>query len=133
MSFSRLDVEQAGLRERAPVMLPALGHLARVAIWSVLNAVLLFAEHLAELLAPFLLIGGVLWWARPRGRAAITLEGPANDVLTIVRNHVPHDLYIDGSYYSASVLIWDGVYLVAVVAICRTLSAAITHLLLDRG
>jgi hypothetical protein len=131
MSYTRLTIAEADLDERR-VFLPALTQAARVAIWSVANAVLVFAEHLSELFAPFLLLGGVIWWAIPRGLAAITLDGPANDVLQMVRSRVPHDIYIDGSYYSAGTLIWDGIFLVAVVAICRTLSTAITTLLLDR-
>lgn len=127
-----MDAEPAVYEDRRPAFLPGLGHVARVAVWSVVNVVLLFAEHLAELLAPFLLIGGAVWWAIPKGLAAITLEGQPGDLLQMVRSHVPHDLYIDGSYYSAGTLIWDGIYLVAVVAICRTLSTAITTLLLDR-
>ena len=132
MSYTRFEVEQPGLAERRSFALPVLGHVARVVIWSAVNAILLFAEHLAELLAPFVLLGGAIWWAVPKALAAITLEGQANDLLQMVRSHVPHDLYIDGSYYSAGTLIWDGIYLVAVVAICRTLSTAITALLLDR-
>ncbi len=128
MSYTRLD---ADLDERR-VLLPGLSHFARLAVWSVVNAILVFAEHLAELFAPFLLLAGAIWWAIPRGLAAITLDGQANDLLQMVRGRVPHDVYIDGSYYSAGTLIWDGIMLVAVVAICRTLSTVITTLLLDR-
>jgi hypothetical protein len=131
MSYTRINLAADDLDERR-VFLPGLTQAARVAIWSVANALLVFAEHLAELFAPFLLLGGAIWWAIPRGLAAITLEGQANDMLQIMRSHVPHDVYIDGSYYSSGTLIWDGVFLVAVVAICRTLSTAITTLLLDR-
>ena len=127
MSYTRIN---ADLDERR--VLPGLSHWARLAVWSVANAILVFAEHLAELFAPFLLLAGVIWWAVPRGLAAITLDGQANDLLQIVRARVPHDVYLDGSYYSAGTLIWDGIYLVAVVAICRTLSTVITTLLLDR-
>ena len=104
-----------------------------IAVWSVhQRRSWCSAEHLAELLAPLLLLGGAVWWAIPRASAAITLEGQANDLLQMVRNRVPHDVYIDGSYYSAGTLIWDGVLLIGVVAICRTLSTALTALLLDR-
>ena len=132
MSYTRYEVEQPGVAPYRSLGFPAVSHVARVVIWSALNAVLLFAEHLAELLAPFLLLGGVIWWAVPKALAAITLDGQANDLLQMIRGHVPHDIYIDGSYYSSGTLFWDGIYLVAVVAICRTLSTAITALLLDR-
>ncbi len=129
MSFTDYELHDT---RRRPLVLPMLGRFACVGIWSVLNVGLLFAETLAELLAPFLLIGGAIWWAIPRALAAITLDGPANDVLQMVRARVPHDIYLDGSYYSASSLITDGIWLIAVVAICRTLSTALAALLLDR-
>ena len=128
MSYTRLDEAEYG--DRRPVL--ALGHIARLATWSVINALLVFCEHLAELFAPLLLLAGAVWWAIPRALGAITLDGQANDLLQVVRNHVPHDVYIDGAWYSSGTLIWDGVLLIAVVAICRTLSTALTTLLLDR-
>ena len=132
MSYTRLEPDRVGAREGTPALFSNLSHTARVVIWSVLHAALLFCEHLAELLAPFCFIAGALWWALPRGLAAITLDGPPGDVLQMVRSHVPHELYIDGSYYTAGGLITDGVYLIATVAICRTLSTAATRLLLDQ-
>ena len=131
MSYTRLNMQATEPEERR-LFLPSASRLGCVLAWSVLNIGLLFAETLAELLAPFLLIGGALWWVLPRALAAVTLDGPANDMLQLVRARVPHDIYLDGSYYSASTLIMDGLWLVAAVAICRTLSAALAALLLDR-
>ncbi len=132
MSYTHANVDETELDGRRATVLPGLGQVARVAIWSVLNAVLVFAEHLAELFAPLLLLAGAVWWAIPRGLGALTLEGQANDLLQTVRGHVPHEIYVDGSWYTAGTLIWDGIELIAVVAICRTLSTALTALLLDR-
>ena len=130
MSYTRLDADQADDDDRR--ILPALGHVGRLAVWSVINAILIFCEHLAELFAPLLLLAGAIWWAIPRALNAITLEGQASDLLQMVRSRVPHDIYIDGSWYTAGTLIWDGILLIGVVAICRTLSTALTALLLDR-
>ncbi len=132
MSYTRAEVDEAEYEDRRGFVLPDMNRIAKVAAWSVVNAVLVFCEHLAELFAPLLLLAGAVWWAVPRALEAITLDGQANDLLQIVRSHVPHDIYVDGSYYSAGTLIWDGVKLIAVVAICRTLSVALTTLLLDR-
>ena len=131
MSYTRLDLEDRSDAERRP-LLPTVGRVAQVAVWSVINAVLVFGEHLAEFLAPLCLFAGAIWWAIPKGLDALTLEGPANDVLQLVRSRVPHSIYFDGDYYSAHVLIMDGIWLIGVVAICRTLSMALTALLLDR-
>jgi hypothetical protein len=45
---------------------------------------------------------------------------------------VPLEILVGGRYYSAQILIYDGLMCVAVVAICRTLSHLLTNLLLDR-
>jgi hypothetical protein len=130
MSYTHLDLEDDVAERR--IALPRLGRLGRVALWSILNAALLFVEQLAELFAPLLLLAGAIWWAIPRALAAITLDGQAADVLQMIRSRVPHDLYLNGDYYSAATLITDGIWLVAAVAVCRTLSAALASLLLDR-
>ncbi len=129
MSYSHLEAEDERART---AFLPQLGRFARLALWSVVNAALLFGEILAELLAPLLLLGGIVWWAIPRALAAITLDGPPGDLLQLVRSRVPHDIYLDGTYYSAGTLITDGLWMIAVVAVCRTVSTALTSLLLDR-
>lgn len=131
MSYTRLDAAEPAYA-RTPVFLPALGRLGRVVVWSVVNVGLLFAEQLAELLAPVLLFGGAVWWAVPKLLATITLEGQANDVLQMVRARVPTEMYLNGEYVSASILIHWGIWAVAVVAVCRTLSTALAALLLDR-
>ncbi len=129
MSFTSLDARQSASR---PLLLPRLGRMACIGIWAVLNAALLIAEQLAEIAAPLLLLGGAVWWAIPRGLAAITLEGQANDILQMVRARFPHEIVLGGDVYTASALIVYGVKCVVVVAVCRTLTTALAVLLLDR-
>ena len=129
MSYTQFELEDE--REHSQ-FLPQLGRYARLALWSVLNAALLFGEQLGELLAPLLLLGGIVWWAIPRALASLTLDGPAGDLLQIVRSRVPHDIYVNGDYYSAGTLITDGLWMIALVAVCRTAATAITTLLLHR-
>ena len=129
MSYSHLEIEDT---EARTAFLPQLGRYARLGLWSVLNATLLFAEILSELLAPLLLLAGIVWWAVPKALAAIALDGQPGELLQMVRSRVPHDVYINGDYYSAGTLVTDGLWLIAVVAICRTASTALTTLLLDR-
>ena len=131
MSSTHFQATDGRSASRA-VWLQTLERFARVAVWSVINAALLFAEHLAEMVAPLLLLAGAVWWLIPRALDAITLDGPAEDMLQLVRAHVPHELYLDGTTYTAGVLMIDALWLVAVVAICRTLSAALAILLLDQ-
>lgn len=130
MSYTRVDLQDDDLER--PQLMPFMGRLARIGVWSILNVGLLFAETVSEFLAPICLLAGGLWWALPRILNAITLEGQAAELMTIVRSRVPHDIYLDGSYYSAGSLISYGLWLFGVVALCRTLSVALSSLLLDR-
>ena len=126
MSFTRASIQPLAYAP-APLM-----RAARVVVWAVINAALLFAEQVAELAAPFLFLAGTVWYAIPHALAAITLDGPANDMLHLVRSRVPHTILMGDTYVSASSLIYYAIICVAVVAICRTASTAITSLLLDR-
>ena len=130
MSYTRIEAAVGRAREVAAM--PQIERVSRMVAWAILNAVLLFAEHAAELAAPFLILGGVIWWAIPQALSAITLDGQANDMLLMVRARVPHEILLGGNYVSASSLIVDGVFCIAIVALCRTAATAITSLLLDR-
>ena len=137
MNYTRVDSPSVNYTETLPARLrqsvfPQLERMGRIALWAVINAALLFAEHAAELAAPFLIIGGAVWWAIPQALSAITLDGPANDMLQTVKARVPHEMLFGGNYVSASSLITDGVLCIAVVAICRTITTMLTTLLLDR-
>jgi hypothetical protein len=138
MNYTRVDSASVGYTEshtaqpRNAILL-RLERMGRVALWAIVNTALLFAEHAAELAAPFLIIGGAVWWAIPQALSAITLDGPANDMLQVVRARVPHEILLGGNYVSASSLITDGILCIAVVAICRTVTTMITALLLDRS
>ena len=130
MSYSRMEARDATPSRRLPGswLVRAVG----VVVWAIINAAILFAEQLAELLAPLLLLAGFAWWAVPRVLGSVKLDGPAGDMLEQVRSHVPMELFLDGDYYTPHGLIYDGLWCIAVVAICRTLSNLLTNLLLER-
>ena len=132
MSFTRLDAGDGARAGRRLPVLPLIGKFVSLVAWAAINVGLLFAEQLAELLAPVLLLAGAAWWAIPRGLDALKLEGPANDILLQVRGHVPLDAMVAGHELSASVLLNDGLLCIGVVAICRTLSNLLSRLLLER-
>jgi hypothetical protein len=132
MSYTRLEAHEEDRPQRQTLWIDGLTKAANVIVWAIINAALLFAEQLAELLAPLFLLAGAVWWAIPRALDTITLDGPANDVLQTVRGHIPHEIVLGGDYYTPGALIWNGVLCIAVVAICRTLSILLATLLLDR-
>ena len=130
MSYTRAEAHDEPATRREPVAW--LVKAGGIVVWAVINAAILFAEQLAELLAPLLLLAGAIWWAVPKGLDVLKLDGPANDILQQVRAHVPLELFVGGTYYTAHSLIYDGLWCIAVVAICRTLSNLLTNLLLER-
>ncbi len=130
MSYTRVETRDDPQERRLP--LSWLTRALSVTVWAVINAALLFAEQLAELLAPLLLLAAAIWWAIPRGLEALKLDGPANDILQQVRAHVPLEIGVGGTYYTYHSLVYYGLMCVAVVAICRTLSSLLTNLLLER-
>lgn len=131
MSYTRMNAHDEPQQRRMP--LAWLTRTSSIVVWAVVNTVLLFAEQLAELLAPLLLLAGAVWWGIPKGLDALKLDGPANDILQQVRTHVPLEVFVNGNYYTAHTLIYDGLWCIAVVAICRTASNLLTTLLLDRS
>jgi hypothetical protein len=131
VSYSRVESREGAETRRMPLVW--LTRAAGVVVWAVINTVILFAEQLAELLAPLLLLAGAIWWAVPKGLEALKLDGPANDILLQVRAHVPLEIAIGDSFYTAHTLIYDGLWCIAVVAICRTLSHLLTNMLLERS
>ena len=130
MSYSHLEIEDA---EARPAFLPQLGRYARLALWSVLQRHPAVRRDPGRTAGAAAFTGGQSSGGRfPRRLGAITLDGQPGELLQMVRSRVPHDIYLNGDYYSAGTLISDGLWLVAVVAICRTASTALATLLLDR-
>lgn len=132
MSYTRVDATPIDFAPRRGTVLHNLERVSRIVLWAIGHVVLLFAEHAAELAAPFLILGGVIWWAVPQVFAAITLDGTANDILQTIRGRIPHELLLGSHLVSASSLITYGILCIAVVAICRTVTTALTSLMLDR-
>jgi len=100
----------------------------RMALWSVCYFLFYFAQQIAELLAPLLLILGIGWAILPHIIGAITTSLPntdpqAHDVMNHVVGTIPHEISIGGHLLTPSSLIFDGILLMALAAIGATLSA----------
>ncbi|EHH67648.1 hypothetical protein [Gluconobacter morbifer] len=104
------------------------GNMIRAAIWSVCYFAFYFAQQVAELLAPLLLIIGIGWALLPHLVQAITTtaasaDPQARDVMNHVAGTLPTQIQIGSHLLTPGSLIFDGFLLMAVAAAGATLSA----------
>jgi hypothetical protein len=107
-----------------PAMLVAL-RLARVVVRGVALFAVSFVEIMAELLAPIVLIAGIGWSLLPGLLSMAGTEGQAHELLNNVVQSVPRELHIGHLLLTPATLIVDGLLLIAVVALCRTVQTII--------
>jgi hypothetical protein len=79
-----------------------------------------FVEIIAELLAPIVLVFGIGWAALPAIVSVAGAEGQAREFLTTLGQAIPKEIHLGRTAITPLSLIVDGVFLVAVVALCRT-------------
>ena len=111
----------------------ALNHPARAAALRIGRAVarglvlfgFCFVEIIAELLAPVVLIGGIAWSALPSLLSLASTEGQTHDLLNNVMQAVPRELHLGHTVVTPTGLIVDGLLLIGVVALCRTLQTIV--------
>lgn len=85
-----------------------------------------FIEVLAELLAPIVLVFGIGWSALPGILSMAGPEGQAREFVATVVQAIPKEIHLGHTVITPTSLIVDGVLLVAVVALCRTVQALVT-------
>ncbi|MCQ8240954.1 hypothetical protein [Rhizosaccharibacter radicis] len=124
--------DREGLAERRPPAAvrpsPSLWRALRIAVWSVAHFLFYFAQQVAELAAPLLLVLGIGWWTLPRILSAIsahaaTADAQARDMLGSLPGAVPQSIELAGHHLTPGMLIGDGLLLMAVAALGATLSA----------
>ncbi|MFT8367921.1 MAG: hypothetical protein ABF888_01435 [Acetobacter papayae] len=103
-------------------------HLICTALWVICHFVAGFIQQVAELLAPFLLIAGVVWAAVPTLTGALTrstaaADPQARDAISNAAAAIPHEIILGGHMLSATSLIYDGIGLMALAAAASTLTA----------
>jgi hypothetical protein len=120
--FEELDDWRAALNH--PAMTVAL-RLAKMVVRGLALFAFCFVEILAELLAPVVLIGGIGWAALPGLLSMATPEGQARELLNNIVQAVPREIHLGHMALTPTALIVDGLLLIAVVALCRTLQSII--------
>ena len=111
--------------ERGPL---STGALIRTCIWSICYFAFYFAQQVAELLAPLLLILGLGWYILPHIVNAITTSAAssdpqAKDIMNHVAGTLPTHLQIGSHLLTPGSLMFDGFLLMGLAAIGATLSA----------
>jgi hypothetical protein len=93
----------------------------RVVCYALLGFALTFLELVAELLASFLLLGGVLWWITLKVIDSLSVEAEIQQILRFF----PSRIAFGGYWMTPSDLIRQGLLLLAVLAACHTLNRLI--------
>ena len=92
-----------------------------VAFWGLVSFGLTFVELLAEIAAPLVLMLGALWWAALQVIAALPVTPEMQPMVAAF----PSQLVAAGQVLTPGGMIVQGLWLVAVVAACRTLNGII--------
>ncbi len=79
-----------------------------------------FIEIVAELLAPIVLVFGIGWAMLPGIVSIAGPEGQAKDFVAGMVQAIPREIHLGRTTVTPASLIVEGVLLVAVVALCRT-------------
>ena len=102
---------------------PAMAATTRAASLVIRGLVLFafsFVEIIAELLAPIVLVLGIGWAVLPAIISIAGTEGQAREFLTTLGQAIPKEIHLGRATITPTSLIIDGVFLVAGVALCRT-------------
>jgi hypothetical protein len=92
-----------------------------IVFWGRVSCVLTFVELVAEVIAPLLLMLGGLWWAASQIIGKLPVPAEVQPVL----QSFPTQLVAAGHVLTPTGLIVQGLWLLAIVAACRTLTGII--------
>ncbi len=125
MSYESQDLNDWRAMLNHPAMVVAL-RLARAVVRGVVLFAIALIEIMAEMLAPIVLICGVGWAMLPGLLSMAGTEGQARELLSNVMQSIPKQLHVGSMVVTPTALIADGLLLIAVVALCRTLQTIIS-------
>ncbi len=111
------DQQRQGGRGVGAVLLKGIG----IIFWGLVSFGLTFVELVAEVVAPLLLLLGGLWWAALQVLSKLPVPAEVQPAL----QSFPKQLEAAGHVLTPTGLIIQGLWLLAVVAACRTLNSII--------
>lgn len=97
-------------------------------LWAICHFAFFFIQQLAEIFAPLLLIIGIIWKILPSlVKSAVGMVDAADpqirDMVGRGTELIPTSLTVAGHTISASSLIFDGLLLIGLTALCATITA----------
>ncbi|WP_256967764.1 hypothetical protein [Commensalibacter intestini] len=97
-------------------------------VWAVCHFAFFFIQQVAEIFAPLLLIIGIIWKILPSlAHSAVGMVDASDpqirDMVGRGTDLIPTSLTVAGHTISASSLIFDGLLLIALTALCATITA----------
>lgn len=125
MSYDVQDPDDWRLVLAHPGMVAAL-RLIKLVVRGVVFFAFSFIEIIAEVLAPILLLCGIVWSVLPNILSMAPADGQARDMINTVVQAIPQELHVGRTIITPSALILDGLLLIALVALCRTIQAMVS-------
>ncbi|CAI3936686.1 MULTISPECIES: hypothetical protein [Commensalibacter] len=106
----------------------ALFHMILTIIWAICHFIFFFIQQIAEIFAPLLLIIGIVWKILPSlVHSAVGMVDAADpqirDMVGRGTELIPTSINVAGHIITASSLIFDGILLIALTALCATITA----------
>jgi hypothetical protein len=125
MSDESEDLNEWRAALNHPAMAVALG-IAKSVVRGMILFVVFFTEIVAVLLAPIVLIAGIGWAILPGILKMVETQGQSRDLFSGVANAVPTEFLVAGMALTPTILIMDGLLLIGVAALCRTVETIVS-------
>ncbi|WNM07785.1 hypothetical protein RI056_12165 [Komagataeibacter nataicola] len=124
--FSNRSQDHALPPDAAPPGGLNMPRIARVGVWAVFYFAFYLVQQVSELVAPLVLVLGIGWSALPHVigivNGAAGSDPQARDMIAHVAHSIPDHLEVGSHFLTPSSLMFDGLMLMALAALCATLS-----------
>lgn len=122
------SAQQEHYKNKLPLQGNTLFKMILTIVWAVCHFAFFFIQQIAEIFAPLLLIIGIIWKILPSlAHSAVGMVDASDpqirDMVGRGTDLIPTSLTIAGHTISASSLISDGLLLIALTALCATITA----------
>lgn len=97
-------------------------------LWFICHFLFYFVQQIAEIFAPLCIVIGIIWKIVPAAATSLTQmisssDPQTGDIVKHSSNLIPSSITLAGHTLTATTLITDGFLLLALTALCATLTA----------